>query len=94
MALEKKHGRIRRFGARYGRKPKLKFASIEAEQKKQYKCPYCNAIKVKRLTVGIWNCKKCNSKFTGKAYSLFKITTGTEEKPEESKETEKQAEAV
>ncbi|MFH1642441.1 MAG: hypothetical protein ABIC04_06095 [Nanoarchaeota archaeon] len=60
----------KRFGPRYGRKTKHRFGTIESEQRKLHKCPYCNAIKVKRVAVGIWICRKCNSKFTGKAYSI------------------------
>jgi len=67
-----KLGSAKRFGARYGAKPKHKFAKIEKEQRKKHKCPYCNYVKVKRLAVGIWHCRKCNSKFTGKAYSISK----------------------
>ena len=75
MATVETFGNIKRFGARYGRKLKLKYASIEKEQRKLHKCPYCNYIKASRLAVGIWQCKKCNSKFTGKAYSLIKKIT-------------------
>jgi len=60
----------KRFGARYGRKPKAKFAQIEAEQRSKHKCPYCHKQSVKRLAMGIWQCSKCNNKFTAKAYSL------------------------
>lgn len=70
MEAEKKLGSVKRFGARYGRKPRLKFAQIEEEQRKLHKCPYCSKTAVKRVAVGIWCCKKCNSKFTGKAYSI------------------------
>ena len=73
MAVVKKFGSIKRFGARYGRRPKEKLAKIEAIQKGKHKCPYCHALKVKRLSAGIWNCRKCGAKFTGKAYSLKKI---------------------
>ena len=69
---KEKLGSVKRFGARYGRKLKLKFSKIEAEQRKLHKCPYCNKIAVKRIAVGIWHCKKCNAKFTGKAYSITK----------------------
>ncbi len=63
---------IKRFGVRYGRSLKHKFGKIEALQKEKHKCPYCNAPKVKRISAGIWYCKKCGSKFTGKAYSIKK----------------------
>ena len=63
-------GSAKRFGARYGRKTKLKFSKVETEQRKIHKCPYCNQKKVKRISAGIWLCQKCGSKFTGKAYTL------------------------
>jgi len=66
----KKLKSAKRFGARYGRRVKEKFAEIEKEQRKLHKCPYCNNIKVKRIAVGIWYCRKCKSKFTGKAYTI------------------------
>ena len=69
---EKVHGSVKRFGARYGRKLKLKFSKIEFEQRKLHKCPYCSKTAVKRVAVGIWNCRKCKAKFTGKAYSVAK----------------------
>ncbi len=84
MAVEKKYGSIKRFGARYGRRGKEKFAKIEEEQRKTHKCPYCNSLKVKRVAVGIWSCKKCKAKFTGKAYSTQKAIA-VEEKSEEAK---------
>jgi len=73
---------IKRFGARYGSKVKQKYGKIEAMQKEKSKCPYCNAPKTKRVAVGIWNCKKCGAKFTGKAYSIKKSIKKEEEKEE------------
>lgn len=60
----------KRFGARYGLKPKTKFAKIESVQRSKHKCPFCNKKDVKRVAVGIWQCSKCGNKFTGKAYSV------------------------
>ena len=80
---EKLHGSVKRFGARYGRKPKLKFSQVEAEQRKLHKCPYCNKVAVKRVSVGIWKCRKCNAKFTGKAYSISRSFTTKEQAVEE-----------
>lgn len=60
----------KRFGARYGRKPKKKFNAIESLQRSKQKCPYCCKLGVKRVSVGIWECNKCKNKFAGKAYSI------------------------
>ena len=63
---------VKRFGVRYGRTIRDKVAKIEDELRKKKKCPYCSAVKVKRLASGIWRCRKCESKFTGAAYDLKK----------------------
>ncbi len=60
---------VKRFGARYGRKIRLRLGKIEEQQKKLYKCPYCKAQKVKREAAGIWKCKRCGAVYTAKAYS-------------------------
>jgi len=63
-------GPMKRFGVRYGRTVKHKRAKLEREQKKPQVCPYCRRPKAKRLSIGIYECKKCKSKFTGRAYFL------------------------
>ena len=73
MKSEEGLGSVKRFGARYGRKTKLKFSKVETEQRKLHKCPYCNKVAVKRLAAGIWNCRKCGAKFAGKAYSVSRV---------------------
>lgn len=70
MAEVQKLKSVKRFGARYGRRPKYKLAKIESILRSKQKCPYCCKEEVKRVAVGIWQCKKCNTKFTGKAYSI------------------------
>lgn len=101
MVLEKGLRSAKRFGSRYGRKGRHKTAKIEAEQRKRHKCPYCRAVSVRRVAAGIWNCKKCRSKFTGKAYTVPKkiiikqeiskeeIVEAAEEAKEEKKEGDK-----
>jgi large subunit ribosomal protein L37Ae len=32
------------------------------------RCPGCGKNQVKRISLGIYQCKKCNHKFAGKAY--------------------------
>ena len=83
-----KLGSAKRFGARYGSKPKHKFAKIEKEQRKRHRCPYCNYVKVRRKAVGIWQCNKCDAKFTGKAYTISKAVSFEEPKEEKALETE------
>ncbi len=60
----------KRFGPRYGRKTKDNVAKLEAQYLNKQKCPYCNKVNVKRLAMGIWNCRSCSAKFAGKAYSI------------------------
>ena len=89
MKSEEGLGSAKRFGARYGRKTKLKFSKVETEQRKLHKCPYCNKIAVKRLAMGIWECRKCDAKFTGKAYSVSRTII-----PKEIKEVAEEPVAV
>ena len=66
----KKVGTTGRFGARYGRKIRQRVADIEVKLRAKHKCPYCKKLKVKRLAAGIWYCRSCKNKFTGKAYTM------------------------
>ena len=93
MKSEEKLGSVKRFGARYGMKTKLKFSKVETEQRKLHKCPYCSKVAVKRVALGIWQCRKCDVKFAGKAYSVTKkiITKEAEEMAEEPQIIEEQA---
>ncbi len=66
--MTKKVSSTGRFGPRYGTRTKKIIASIEKQQKKKHKCPYCGRNTLKRKAAGIWFCKKCNVKFAGGAY--------------------------
>ena len=92
MAVDKKLASGKRFGSRYGRKTRHKFSRIESEHRKMHKCPYCSEIKVKRISVGIWECKKCDAKFTGKAYSVRKKVKAKEEEEFEELPVEQEVE--
>ena len=69
---EKLKGSTKRFGPRYGRTVKYKLAKVESLSKRKYKCPYCSSLSVKKQSVGIWECKKCEKVFTSKAYHVAK----------------------
>ena len=92
MAVEKGLGPAKRFGPRYGRTVKFKLAKIEKQQRKPQICPYCDMPKAKRVSAGIYECKKCNSKFTGRAYFLKKKAPVIIQ-PEEAEEKKEEAEA-
>jgi len=91
MTKEKGLGSAKRFGVRYGATTKHRFASIEKEQKKPQICPYCSKPKAKRISYGIYACQKCDSKFTGKAYTVGTKTKQFESFKEEVSAQEKQS---
>src|SRR6056297_247981 len=93
MAI-KTQGSIKRFGARYGRTIRSITGGVEHKQRKLYKCPYCRKVSAKRESVGIWLCRNCGSKFTGRSYEVIaekvsKEKKKTQEAPIESIEKEK-----
>ena len=75
MAIPKAIASIKRFGARYGRTVKHKFGAVEAMQRRKYKCPYCSKPSLKRVSLGIWQCRKCNAKIASRAYTVSKKKT-------------------
>ena len=83
MAETAKHkGTAKKFGTRYGRTVKEKFNKVDALQKDTYICPFCNYQKVKRVAMGIWQCRKCQAKFTSKAYTVTKTSIRADDMPE------------
>ena len=59
-----------RFGARYGKKVRVKTVKVESKQRLKQKCPFCSKMGVKRLSKGIWKCSKCDKKFASDTYYL------------------------
>jgi len=64
----KKVGTTGRFGPHYGLSIRKKVKEVEDKQKKRQICIKCNMPCAKRVSTGIFLCKKCGTKFTGKAY--------------------------
>ena len=75
MVKTKKVKAAGRFSPRYGRRVRIKIAEIESIQRKKQKCIFCKGT-AKRLSKGIWQCKKCKKKFASRAYSLPKEEPG------------------
>lgn len=68
MPRTKKVGSTGRFGVRYGKGVKKRIVDIEKVQKSKHVCPHCLKPGMKRVAFGIWTCRKCGLKMTGKAY--------------------------
>ena len=64
----KKVGITGRFGARYGSTIRKRVKKVEDRMKQLHKCPECQTKAVRRVSVGIWKCRKCDFTFTGGAY--------------------------
>ena len=60
----------KQYGVRYGRRLREKIGKIDILRKGSSSCPYCHYNKVERIAAGIWFCKKCENKFTGRAYNV------------------------
>ena len=65
-----KVGASGRYGVKFGRTLRAKINDIEKKQKSKQTCPQCHNKSVKRVSYGIWQCRKCNLKFSGKAFEV------------------------
>lgn len=65
----KKVGPTRGLGARYGATVRKRYIKVVKGMKKPHKCPQCGLQRVKRISVGVWKCRKCGFTFTGGAYT-------------------------
>jgi large subunit ribosomal protein L37Ae len=69
MVKTKKLKSAARFGARYGKKIKTLVATVESRSRAKHVCPACGRKALKRVSAGIWLCRKCGKKIAGGAYS-------------------------
>ncbi|MDR2202830.1 MAG: 50S ribosomal protein L37ae [Nitrososphaerota archaeon] len=65
----KKVGSTRGLGARYGSTVRKRYIKVITELKKPHRCPQCGFVKVHRVSVGVWQCNKCNYTYAGGAYT-------------------------
>ncbi|MGC8516271.1 MAG: 50S ribosomal protein L37ae [Candidatus Acidifodinimicrobium sp.] len=55
---------------RYGATTRKNLDEIRALRTKKYKCPRCKGFSMRRVSAGIWECKRCGLKIASDAYSL------------------------
>jgi large subunit ribosomal protein L37Ae len=65
----KKVGPTRGLGSRYGATVRKRYIKVVKEMKRPHRCPQCGLQRVKRVSVGVWKCRKCGFTFTGGAYT-------------------------
>jgi len=65
----KKVGPTRGLGSRYGAMVRKRYIKVVEEMKRPHRCPQCGLQRVKRVSVGVWKCRKCGFTFTGGAYT-------------------------
>ena len=58
-----------KYGTRYGSTLRKRVKPMEESQHAKYECECCGKKSVKRVAVGIWECRSCNYKFAGAAYA-------------------------
>jgi len=69
MGDTKKVKHAGRFGSRYGKGIRDRIVGIETKQRTLHVCPGCGFKRVKRITTGLYRCKKCGFKFAGGSYT-------------------------
>ncbi len=64
-------------GVRYGFSLRDRYMQVLKRRKTKYNCPKCGTGVLKRLSVGVWSCRKCRYTFAGGAYEPFTKTGET-----------------
>ncbi|MBI2579923.1 MAG: hypothetical protein HYW27_03400 [Candidatus Aenigmarchaeota archaeon] len=54
----------------YGKKIRQAVTEAKKKSAKKYKCPSCSRTAMKRVANGVWQCRKCSSKFASGAFEF------------------------
>ena len=57
-----------RYGVRYGARLRKRIKEVDGTAKAKHRCPRCRIFAVKKESVGVWKCTKCEYTFTGGAW--------------------------
>ena len=74
-----KAGSSGRVGTRYGVVVRNRVRDIDKMRTADHECPSCHRKSVSRVSSGIWECSKCNTKFAAGAYSPISKKETSEE---------------
>lgn len=86
-----KAGVVGKLGPRYGVRLRRRVQEVEVVQRAKHPCPRCMARSVKRVSSGVWECRRCGLRFAGGAYRPIVTTSIKREipiKPEEGEKAE------
>jgi len=67
LGRTKKVGPAGRYGVRFGATVRKRIVEIESQAKRKHLCPSCQSRAVRRVSVGIWRCRRCGHTFAGGA---------------------------
>ncbi len=79
-----KAGVVGKLGPRYGVRIRRRVQEVETLQKQRHSCPRCLAKSVKRVSSGVWRCRRCGLTFAGGAFRPVITTTIKREIPEKA----------
>lgn len=68
MGKTKKIGPGGGLRSRYGSTVRRRYIEVISETRRRHRCSQCGMLTVKRISVGIWKCRRCGFTFTGGAY--------------------------
>jgi len=58
-----------RYGTRYGSRLRKRIREIDSTARIKHRCPRCRLYYVKKISNGIWQCRKCQYKYAGGAWN-------------------------
>ena len=76
-----KAGVVGKLGPRYGVRIRRRVQEIETVQRQRHSCPRCLGRSVRRVSAGVWMCRRCGLVFAGGAYRPIVTTAIKRELP-------------
>ena len=70
MGRTKVVGVAGRYGPRYGVSVRKRVKEVLERRYSKHICPFCGSVgSVRRISVGLWTCRKCGAVWAGAAYT-------------------------